>query len=487
MATHPSTTNRATLAQPASVLEPCSAAKQESGARTTLFISKATPGDDAFALWLAPRLEAAGYQVFADILGLDSGDHWRRKLTSTLQDSAAKMLLCCSNETLARNGVLEEIAIALDLSRGLSDPNFILPLKVRAYTPVFGIANLQYIDFESGWVEGFEKLLKSLERQNVPKLTEPRIQPEWAAFQRRRAVSLRLEPEVLTSNWLRILSVPDELRFVSASGAMDQGPLKRALVSFPYPHVPHSNGLITFADPASCFEWAAEFGSFRLDQSVPYLEFVSAGWPALDIEPRDASNIATNLLRQAWEAHCRELGFLEYAYSNSPAFIANEAKIGVKQRVPWGRQGARRNSMLRNIARGKLWEYGVSANASLFPFPHLRLKSRVLFSEVNGMERTGIIGNVRVQHRLRRSVCSSWRNKAWHGRLMAFMELLAGDSPYVSLSVGAVEHVLVDAMPIQATSPVSARQLNKLGEDGEETDVTTLAGGYDQSDEENEE
>ena len=72
----------------------------ETPKRTKLLISKATPGDDQFALWIAPRLEAAGYEVFADILELDTGDPWRTKLTTTLQDEAAKMLLCCSNETL---------------------------------------------------------------------------------------------------------------------------------------------------------------------------------------------------------------------------------------------------------------------------------------------------------------------------------------------------------------------------------------------------
>jgi hypothetical protein len=478
---------RLSAASRAAVVEPQPVAGPEASARNTLFISKATPGDDAFALWLAPRLEAAGYRVFADILELDTGDHWRRKLTITLQDTAVKMLLCCSNETLARNGVLEEISIALDLSRSLNDPNFILPLKLRRYNPVFGIANLQYTDFEAGWAEGLAKLLKSLERQNVPKLAEPCIQPEWAAYHRRRAVTLRAEPEVLTSNWLRILSVPDELRFVSARGAMEQGQLKRALASFPYPLVPNGNGLVTFADPVDCLDWAAGFGGFRLEHSVTYPEFSETGWPALGIEPRDASNMVTNLLRQAWESHCRKLGLFEHVYSSSVAFMAGQNQLAVGQRVPWGRQGARRNSMLRNIARGKLWEYGVSAYASLFPFPHFRLKSRVLFSEVNGMERTAVIDGAKAQHRLRRSVCSSWRNRAWHGRLMAFMELLAGDSPYVSLKVGATEHVLVDAMPLQATSPVSARQLNKLGEDGEETDVTTLTGGYDQPDEEDEE
>ena len=38
--------------------------------RGVVFISKATPGDDEFVLWLAPRLEETGYTVFADILSL---------------------------------------------------------------------------------------------------------------------------------------------------------------------------------------------------------------------------------------------------------------------------------------------------------------------------------------------------------------------------------------------------------------------------------
>jgi len=31
--------------------------------REVVFVSKAAPGDDEFALWLAPKLEAAGYRV----------------------------------------------------------------------------------------------------------------------------------------------------------------------------------------------------------------------------------------------------------------------------------------------------------------------------------------------------------------------------------------------------------------------------------------
>src|SRR6516165_1090832 len=83
-------------------------------ARTAVFISKATPGDDEFALWLAPRLEAAGYTVFADVVTLEPGDRWRKEITNTLQTRAAKMLLCCRDATLARDNVQEEIGIGLE-------------------------------------------------------------------------------------------------------------------------------------------------------------------------------------------------------------------------------------------------------------------------------------------------------------------------------------------------------------------------------------
>jgi hypothetical protein len=74
--------------------------------RDVVFLSKATPGDNEFALWLAPRLEAAGYKVFCDILALQPGDRWRSEVTGTLQERAIKMLLCCRDATLRADGVL---------------------------------------------------------------------------------------------------------------------------------------------------------------------------------------------------------------------------------------------------------------------------------------------------------------------------------------------------------------------------------------------
>ena len=126
-------------------------------ARDVIFISKATPGDDEFALWLGPRLEEAGYTIFADLLTLEPGERWRRVITETLQDRSIKMLLCCRDSTLAKEGVQEEIGIALDLAKALQDRKFIIPLRLEPYKKLFGIGELQYIDFVRGWAEGLVK------------------------------------------------------------------------------------------------------------------------------------------------------------------------------------------------------------------------------------------------------------------------------------------------------------------------------------------
>jgi hypothetical protein len=177
------------------------AAATSKAVRSVIFISKATPGDDEFVLWLAPKLEAAGYRVFADILSIEPGDRWRREITGTLQNKAVKILLCCRDATLAASGVQEEIGIAEDLVKELKDPKFIIPLRLDNFKKVFGIGELQYVDFVRGWADGLVKLLGALKRQKVPRdEANVQINPNWEAYRRRNAVPVEQRPERLTSN-----------------------------------------------------------------------------------------------------------------------------------------------------------------------------------------------------------------------------------------------------------------------------------------------
>jgi hypothetical protein len=443
--------------------------------RKIVFISKATPEDDEFVLWLAPRLEAAGYQVFADVLSLQGGDRWRKVVTNTLQNEAVKMLLCCRDSSLAKNGVQEEIGIAEDLAKELRDPRFIIPLRLERYKRIFGIGELQYVDFLGSWSKGLMSLLETLEKQNV--VCEPEhchINPNWEVYKRRQALKIEESPEQLTSNWLRISKLPDHIYYYQPSGAVNHPLMEQKCKEFQAPAIIYLRGFFTFASIGEVEKHFSDTGVFVLHSEHIVSEFIENGCSSPNIRPKEAKKHIIAMIRDSWEKHCRSQGFYEYAFSKQLAFHVTDTHIAIGKRKSWGKSENRRSSALRNIARGKLWQYGVSATPYLWPFPHIRIKARVLFSELSENRIGAVISDVAQQHRFRRSICSSWRNKAWHGRLMAFLEIFSNGSSYIDLPLSRSEFVQIESIPIEVTSPFTTFLPDIMPDDAEEQDASTL-------------
>jgi hypothetical protein len=459
------------------------AAPVEKAARDTIFLIKASPIDDEFALWVAPKLEAEGYRVFADILTLQPGDRWRRQINQALQYRAAKVLLICRDATLADPHVQDDLDIALELAKELNDSRFIIPLRLEAGKKVKGVGDAVTVDFVRGWGEGVGLLLDALQRQKVPRPAgQAAIDPNWEIFRRRGAIPLVEEAERLTSNWLRAAEAPDVIRYFESTGAIEDRLLDSALEDFPYPCAKQGSGIITFAEQSEVDTAFASAGRFKLKHEIPLLEFVDNGFSAPGIERQVASNLVIAMIKKAWLSFCREKGFVEYHYSNAVGFHASVAQAPTGRRIPWGKQGDRRSSMLRNVAKGHIWQFGVTAMPYFWPFWHLKLKSRVLFSVDNNTPEGLSIDDARKMHRLRRSICKGWRNKQWHGRMLAFLELLSGESAYIRLALAANAALAIEAAPILFTSPVSTALPDVLDADEEEADISTL-GRPDNADE----
>lgn len=467
-------------------LLPASNAAAASTERDTLFIIKSSPIDDEFALWLAPKLEAEGYQVFADILTLEPGDRWRREINQALENRAAKVLLVSKNATLDDPLVQDDIDIALDVAERRGDKRFILPLRLEAGRKVKGIGDTVAVDFVRGWGEGLMLLLDALKRQKVPRHADAvRINPNWELFRRRGAMPLISQPERLTSNWLRVTEAPDTIYYYEPSGASDPDQLKRALARYPYPTAIQGRGFLSFAEQAEIDEAFEEIGRFRVKRSIALLKFLDEGLPKLGIERQVASNLLMVMIKEAWFKFCDIRGLIHYSYSNSVGFHASPALAPVGTRIPWGKQGDRRSSMLRNIAKGHIWQFGVTALPATWPFWHMKLKARVLFAADNGTPEGLAIDDPKKMHKLRRSICKGWRNKQWHGRMLAFLEMLSGDSAFIRLRLSAEHDLLIDAAPVLFSSPVSTMLPNEADADDEETDVSTL-GRPENDDEESE-
>jgi hypothetical protein len=443
--------------------------------RSVVFISKATPEDDDFVLWLAPRLEAAGYIVFADILSIDPGDRWRKEITDTLQNKAVKMLLCCRDATLNKTGVQEEIGIASDLVKELKDPRFIIPLRLAPFKKVFGIGELQWVDFLGSWANGLNDLLNKLKKQKVPRAARPRINPNWENYRKRLAIKVEKTPEVLTSNWLRVASLPDTIRYYSPPGAIDDFDLiVKACRESASPAEVYQRGFFSFAAPEEIARVFADVGPFEIQSEYKLLDFIDCGGKSPDIEPREAKNRVFTMFRRAWENFCRSKGLYEHLFAAQTAFHIGEAQAPLGKRIPWGQKDKRRSSMLRNSAGGRVWQYGVSATPAFWPYLHFKLKARVLFAELSSGKAGAVIGDTATQHRLRRTICKGWRNKQWHGRLMAYLELLSADAPCIAVPLAEACAIMLDAGPMRFTSPVTTALPDTMDADAEETDDSTL-------------
>ena len=443
--------------------------------RNVVFFIKSSPVDDEFVLWLGPKLEAEGYQVFADILTLQPGDRWRREVNQALEHRAAKVLLLSRGSTLADQAVQDDIDIAIDLGKRLEDPRFIIPLRLEDGQKVKGIGDALPVDFVRGWGEGLTSLVKALQRQKVPKRADNvSINPNWELFRRRGAIPLVAEPERLTSNWLHISEAPDHIHYFEPSGAVDETRVKRALAKTTFPVSMQGRGFLCFASQQEVDTEFQDIGRFRLEHKIPLQEFVDGGFKPLNIRNQTASNVFNAMLKEAWFRYCKELGFIQYFYSSSVGFHASADQAPVGKKFPWGRQGDRRSSMLRNIAKGHIWQFGVTALPAFWPFWHFKLKSRVLFAADNGTAAGEEIDDAKKMHRLRRSICKGWRNKQWHGRMLAFLELLSGESAFIRLPLSLTEAVVLEASPILFSSPVSTQLPDDLDADDEELDTSTL-------------
>lgn len=442
--------------------------------RSTIFISKATPEDDEFVLWLAPRLEAVGYSVFADILNIEAGDRWRKMVTNTLREQSIKMLLCCRDVTLAKDGVQDEIGIAEDLIRELNDPRFIIPLRIEPFKKIPGIGELQHIDFVGSWASGLRDLMETLERQNVPRNSEIGINPNWENYKKRLAIKIEESPETLFTSWLRITKVPDTIRYYHPPGTVDHELMQKTCNTCPSPAEAYQRGFFSFALPDEVNRDFAHVAKFVVRSELNLLELLENGSDSPGIKASDAAKLVQSMFRRGWERFCREKGLFEYRFSNQSGFLVSKDQVSLSKRTTWGEKAQRRSAMLRNASGGKVWAYGATATSFLRPFPHFKFKARVLFSELSGKEAGSVIYDADKQHNHRRTICKGWRNKAWHGRFMAFLELLSGSSPYIELPLADTSSLILDAYPVLVTAPVTTQLSDIMPDDAEEQDISTL-------------
>ena len=117
-------------------------------ARTKIFVSHATPGDNAFAVWLSSRLSMAGFDVWCDANKLLGGEDFWQEIERTLRNETAKFLIVISGNAYSstntlRDGIAKELALSDIVKKQIQDPHFIVP--VRLDDTSFGDFSIEFV------------------------------------------------------------------------------------------------------------------------------------------------------------------------------------------------------------------------------------------------------------------------------------------------------------------------------------------------------
>ncbi len=141
-----------------------------------------------------------------------------------------------------------------------------------------------------------------------------------------------------------------------------------------YPDEPLHQGILSFRTLDEVNSAYQSVARFELKHELPVTTFRDEGLPSCGLEKQDASNLVHSMFRQAWNTFCRNLGLLECQYSAAVGFHVSKDQAKIGQKIPWGKQGDKRSSMLRNTAKGHVWQFGVSSIPAFWPFPALQVE-----------------------------------------------------------------------------------------------------------------
>lgn len=432
--------------------------------RRSIFISHATPEDNAFVLWLSAKLTSAGYEVWCDVDGLYGGDGFWGKIEDTIRFQAAKFLFVQSQFVKNKSGTRKEAYLALKVGEKNKIPRFIVPMQIDD-TPfdetLIELIDLQAIDCRRDWMSGLRSLIAVLQRDGIPRsegFKADQFSRLVGKFGRPSSIVAQKSEQVV-SNFLPILSLPERLNFFSCDGVQSNRlpEIASQILAPAYAYYTH---VATTATQERFERELASIGiaGVRVKEraSLPWADFINGESGDLPSWRRaDARNNAFKLLNKAWSLHLfrQNVAFGELANGRSFAFFADKVLPDNKiQFENYSGKLIRRQLVGFSAKRRVYWHFGVHAKSVLLDGDFFfALTPHVTFS----LDGTNLLASKAQLHSLRRSFCRSWWNDRWRDLLQGFVAVIAKGEASIRVDVGGDTELSIDSKFYKFVSPVS--------------------------------
>lgn len=423
-------------------------------ARSLLFLSHAMPEDAGFAEWLGIQLANQGYEVWSEATKLIGGERFWSRIGEVMDTEVVKTIAVISRNSAKKNGVLNEISRAVEVAEGHGIPveEFIQPIILddvpRHHVPI-EVGRQNAIHFDESWATGLARLLKVLDRDKVPKAVTPSAVGAWVRNHYEGAHGVVAREETLVSNAHPLLRLPERLRIYEFD--VSESKLDALEQAFAWPFVRYDRFILTFAPLDELQADLPSSVTARMKAQVKIENFLK-GKAGFGILPRDAQNMATRLLRQAWERHCQrhQLASARLASGNlcwyQPGATRDQVRFidadgKPRRKALGGTKGRKAEDGSREITLH--WHYAVFARIVLGERPQATMEPHVVFTT----DGTTLLEDDKKAHRARRKICKSWYNEQWRTLHLAYMALICGGEETITVAVSSDQFLELGARP----------------------------------------
>src|SRR5207247_138875 len=184
-----------------------------------VFINYGTEDQD-LASWLALKLTAAGYLAWFDQYKLLGGEPFPTDIDHAIKERTFRMVSILSRATIDKPNPRKERTAALNVSKALGIPDFVIPIKAAELDSIdlsWQVSDLTWIDFSMNWADGFRRLLRRLESIDAPRALSDGNQAVTAWYASSDDV-IRHRPERLWSNVVEFVEFPSVVYRVQPAG-----------------------------------------------------------------------------------------------------------------------------------------------------------------------------------------------------------------------------------------------------------------------------
>lgn len=435
---------------------------QKQSQRDMLFISHANPEDNEFAQWLSLQLARCGYPVWCDLTKLLGGEAFWTDIESAVRTKTVKFLYVLSRTSNKKDGPLNELQVAMNVMRDARLKDFVIPLLIddlphRDIT--IQLSRLNVVNFAKGWAGGLKILLEKLETDGVQRRPNfsPNAVAQWWQGQHGSSHGTIPQRQVHLSNWFPIRKLPATVFFHQVSG-WRLNEEDSSLLPGEHPAVRHDRYIVSFAG-ADAFE-----GEYEIEKTIRYraTDLISGSIENAILDRKQARNIVTFLLKDAWERTVRMHRLPEYELSNRVQcfwfqknaipndtihFVGVDGRRTTRQVVGFKTLKVTKEGLVTK----RHWHYAFEAKALPHPFVGFCVRSHVLFTS----DGHTLWDDKQRLHKARRSQCALWWNPKWRDLMLAAMSHLSGGCETISIPIAPNQSIEVDIRPLTFMAPVS--------------------------------